>query len=278
MKPINPHISDEELLLLADDEIRPNRSMAMRDHLATCSACEQRLAQIQQVLAQTSAAYHASQPMPWEASGPRALLKARLGAEREHLRMPATHGIPAVLTMRNLVYACALILAAALGVRVLNQQRSAEKVIAAGQLPNPVFTPGSTRQASLTELCALDREEVVKNVPSQVEQRVFQEYGIKRPAASNFEVDYLITPGLGGSDDLRNLWPEPHSNAMWNSFVKDQLEDHLHHMVCERKISLEQAQRDMSTNWIAAYKKYFATDRPLATLLPSQPIEVAALR
>jgi hypothetical protein len=109
----------------------------------------------------------------------------------------------------------------------------------------------------------LDHGEVVQTVPGPLERKVFKEYGIRGVPTKNYEVDYLITPGLGGSDDVRNLWPEPHYNAVWNSYVKDQLEDRLHHMVCGGKLSLGQAQKDIAGNWIAAYKKYFHTDQPL---------------
>jgi hypothetical protein len=46
--------------------------------------------------------------------------------------------------------------------------------------------------------------------------------------------------------------------------VKDQLEQLLPRLVCEGAISLEVAQRDMATNWIDAYKRYFRTDLPLS--------------
>jgi hypothetical protein len=35
-------------------------------------------------------------------------------------------------------------------------------------------------------------------------------------------------------------------------------------MVCDGSIDLEEAQREIAVNWIAAYKKYFHTDQPLA--------------
>ncbi len=75
-------------------------------------------------------------------------------------------------------------------------------------------------------------------------------------------MDYLITPELGGANSIRNLWPEPYS-IVWNARVKDELEDRLHDLVCEGKLDLTTAQREISTDWIAAYKKYFHTDRPL---------------
>jgi hypothetical protein len=67
-------------------------------------------------------------------------------------------------------------------------------------------------------------------------------------------------------------------NALWNSYVKDQSEDRLHRMVSERKIPLEQAQRDIANDWISGYRKYFQTDQPLASASSRRPVEVAALR
>jgi hypothetical protein len=44
--------------------------------------------------------------------------------------------------------------------------------------------------------------------------------------------------------------------------VKDALEDRLRDMVCRGQLDLAEAQRDISTDWIAAYKKYFQTNVP----------------
>ena len=148
-------------------------------------------------------------------------------------------------------------------------------------LPDPAFTPGATREVALSDLCSADSDDVVRNVPRALQQKVFQEYGLHGVPASEFEVDYLITPGLGGSDDVRNLWPQPHFNTTWNSYVKDQLEDRLHHMVCEHKVSLNEAQQEIASNWIAAYKKYFRTDQPLANPMQAalpEPVHFRALR
>jgi hypothetical protein len=45
--------------------------------------------------------------------------------------------------------------------------------------------------------------------------------------------------------------------------VKDALEDRLHELVCENKLSLATAQHDISSNWILAYRKYFRTQEPI---------------
>ena len=99
--------------------------------------------------------------------------------------------------------------------------------------------------------------------PADLRERVFQAYGIAHPDPGQYEVDYLITPALGGADDIRNLWPQPYVSTVWNARVKDELEDRLRELVCGGRLDLAEAQRDISTDWIAAYKKYFQTDRPV---------------
>lgn len=252
------HCSNEQLLFHADGELSLFESLRVRAHLASCAECRMRSANIAATIAGLRIPSHAS---TIEASGPRALLKARLArlaqdspaGPRFHLRYA-----------RSVAYACALIVLVAGGFTFLRQQPSARTVGYNRMLPDPSFTPGATRTVALADLCSADSDDVVRNVPGALQQKVFQEYGIHGVPASEFEVDYLITPGLGGSDDVRNLWPQPHFNTTWNSYVKDQLEDHLHRMVCERKVSLHEAQQEIAGNWIIAYKKYFRTEQPLA--------------
>jgi hypothetical protein len=50
---------------------------------------------------------------------------------------------------------------------------------------------------------------------------------------------------------------------VWNARVKDQLELLLPSLVCRGAVDLSTAQRDIAVDWIAAYKKYFHTDRPV---------------
>ena|SRR5271167_4277602 len=109
----------------------------------------------------------------------------------------------------------------------------------------------------------MNHDDVVRPVPRVLQETVFQEYGMQKPPAANYEIDFLISPGLGGAEDLRNLWPEPRYNTVWNSFVKDQLEEYLHQSVCGGKLSLATVQQDIATNWISAYKEYFHTAEPL---------------
>ena len=132
-------------------------------------------------------------------------------------------------------------------------------------VPDRRLTPGATRRVAISDVCSMAHEEVVQPVPTPLRQEVFQEYGIATAHANDYEVDYLIAPGLGGAQDIHNLWPEAYSTPTWNAPVKDALEEHLHQSVCSGKLGLSAAQRDISTDWIVAYKKYFHTDTPLSS-------------
>ena len=127
--------------------------------------------------------------------------------------------------------------------------------------PSPRLTPGAARVVDREALCnsTLPKNQVV---PADLRERVFQAYGIAHADPRKYEVDYLITPALGGADDIRNLWPQPYVSTVWNARVKDELEDRLREMVCGGRLDLAEAQRAIATDWIAAYKKYFGTERP----------------
>jgi hypothetical protein len=133
-----------------------------------------------------------------------------------------------------------------------------------GAEPDRSLTPGATRRVAIGDVCSMAHEQVVGEVSTPLRQEVFREYGIANAHADDYEIDYLIAPGLGGIEEIHNLWPEPYTSPTWNAHVKDALEEHLHEMVCAGKLDLSTAQRDIATDWIAAYKKYFHTDRPLS--------------
>jgi hypothetical protein len=128
-------------------------------------------------------------------------------------------------------------------------------------LPRRTLTPGSTRAVQVAELCSNQDLDNDPPVNPSLEQAVFEEYGVPSSSKKDYELDYLITPALGGVDSIQNLWPQPYSST-WNARVKDQLEDHLHELVCQGKVQLVKAQSDIASNWITAYKRYFNTDMP----------------
>jgi len=66
----------------------------------------------------------------------------------------------------------------------------------------------------------------------------------------------LISLELGGSNDARNLWPEPYQGEALNAHVKDRLENNMHADVGAGEVSLNDTQTEISTNWIEAYRKH----------------------
>jgi hypothetical protein len=265
------HLTNEELLLAADGELNSRRATQARAHLAACWDCRARMAEIEDTIADFARAYHqtvGTELPPIE--GPRALLRARLAELREEARVsPFQRLFQISWPTRAVVYVYLAFLVVAVAGRFLvghpglRGEDSSVVAMERGELPDRHLTPGATRTVSIREVCSSRHEEVVRAVPTSVRQEIFQEYGIVTVRADDYEIDYLIAPRLGGTEDVHNLWPESYTSPMWNARVKDALEEHLHELVCAGKVDLATAQRDIATDWIAAYKKYFHTDRPL---------------
>jgi hypothetical protein len=132
-------------------------------------------------------------------------------------------------------------------------------------LPDPRMTPGAVLDVTKSDVCVAGYTKLVRNVPGAVKRQVYAEYGITQHQPGEYEVDHLISLELGGSNSIKNLWPESYQTQPWNAHVKDQLENKLHDMICSGEIDMPTAQQEIATDWIAAYKKYFHTDRPLST-------------
>jgi len=257
------HLSDEELVLASDNELGKKAKEAQA-HLESCARCRDRAAEFETIVAELAHAENNSleSQLP-VAAGARAMLRARMSEITDR-----TEGIfsSSSLSRRFLTYALGMatitILAA---VTAIVAHRGSAGVVAESSegiiRPNRTFTPGTAHQVSLDKVCSMSHEEVVKQVSPVERQRVFEGYGIPLDQADKYEVDYLVTPGLGGDDDMRNLWPEPYNTASWNAHVKDVLEERLHEMVCSHQLDLTEAQRAIATDWIAAYEKYVGASR-----------------
>ena len=153
--------------------------------------------------------------------------------------------------------------------QVADSHRAPRAVTAADQnnsplMPDPNLTPGATLPVATGDICVPGYSKKVRNVPLDVKQQVYAEYGITSHQPGEYEVDHLISLELGGSNSIKNLWPQSYLTQPWNAHVKDALENELHAEVCSGKVDLPTAQHDISTDWIAAYKKYFHTTGPLS--------------
>jgi hypothetical protein len=259
------HLSDEQILLFVEGELSKSDAASARAHLHACAACTDREDRLVASLADlVSLSLEADAQTPPFHAISRAQLQSKMEA---HAKRPWLYAFFAG-SRRYAVYAGLFVIV--MGMLLFLRQRSTPPEglqfadVVAGGLPNPSLTPGATRQVDLADICPLGDDDLDPTVPASTQQAVFAEYGIAPDSsARDYQVDYLINPQLGGTSDVRNLWPEPYTSTVWNARVKDELEDRLHEMVCARTIDLASAQRDIATDWISAYKKYFHTPKPV---------------
>ena len=123
--------------------------------------------------------------------------------------------------------------------------------------PDPFITPGQVDRNATTEMvCTRGYASSVRNVSSSTKQKAFDLYDLNR-VPGLYEVDHLVSLSLGGTNSIRNLWPQHFYTQPWNAKVKDSLEFFLWRQVCDGKMSLAEAQKAMATDWIAAYCKYY---------------------
>ena len=258
------HLWDEDLLLDADGELSERRSAEVREHLKSCWACRARMAKLEGTIGEVVRLMsESSQSELPSIERARARLEMKLDDLAYASGPRPFWPFGAGLSRRIFIYAALLVLALGtpfLYQRVRSHRHNSSYSVA---LPNPGLTPGATQPLPLSSICSAEHDQVVRGVPESVQSEVFQEYGISGARTEDYEVDYLVTPGLGGSDDIRNLWPEPRNRTVWNSYVKDQLEDRLHYLVCNGQVTLGVAQHDIANDWISAYRKYFRTKAPL---------------
>jgi hypothetical protein len=137
-------------------------------------------------------------------------------------------------------------------------------------LPDPKVTPGSIAITDKATVCGTKWGSDERHVTLAMKREVYANYRTSpgvgvcawvnrttktgKQAREGCEVDHLISRELGGADAIPNLWPQPY-NPKPGAHEKDLLENELHKEVCRGLISLEDAQREIRTDWYAAYLK-----------------------
>ena len=129
----------------------------------------------------------------------------------------------------------------------------AEAVVAGPIRPDHRLTPGATfAGATRADVCTAGWSAAHRNVSASKRRAVFVRYHLTSVPKA-YEVDHLISLELGGSNDIKNLWPEKYAGT-WGARTKDRLENRLHSLVCKGTISLATAQHEIAGDWIASFK------------------------
>ncbi|HXM43283.1 MAG TPA: hypothetical protein VN924_18750 [Bryobacteraceae bacterium] len=198
------HLSDRDLLLWADGELPSQRTAEMRRHLNACWTCRTRMAEMEHTIADFIQLYgNEFQQDPPPIEGPRALLKARM-AERAALTAVGSNiwfsRIRQVLAAAVLA---ALLLTAGVAIRMSLHGDYARPRISA--VPNVSLTPGAINPIGIQDVCSASVSTNDPAVPDPLKREVMREYGLHDVPSNAYEIDYLVTPQLGGAADIRKL-------------------------------------------------------------------------
>jgi len=133
-------------------------------------------------------------------------------------------------------------------------------------LPNTTLTPGfvnpNVTQANIrSTICVLGWTKTVRPPVTYTNALKYSQlhsgYNLDGDTnMKNYEEDHIVPLEVGGHpSDPRNLFPEPR-NIRFSAYLKDQLENQLHLLVCAGQLSLRTAQSVFLTNWEKGYQKY----------------------
>ncbi len=126
-------------------------------------------------------------------------------------------------------------------------------------LPDSKCTPGvinaEVNQSNIKEtICKKGFSASIRppvSYTNKLKKEQILQYGYTDTNLKDFEEDHFISLELGGSPtDPKNLWPESHGSPN----EKDKVENYLHEQVCNGDLTLQEAQREISTNWYNIYK------------------------
>jgi hypothetical protein len=95
--------------------------------------------------------------------------------------------------------------------------------------PNPSLTPGAICTANDPNFDGYVYAESIphcrRNFSDSKKSIVAKAYGVPRSDWSQYEFDHLIPLCAGGSNDLKNVWPEPIDHAHRKDVVENEVCD-----------------------------------------------------
>jgi hypothetical protein len=162
------------------------------------------------------------------------------------------------LTTRSLLYSQQLT------VYKPKDQTKKNNCIVNNALPDPACTPGATF-ANVTKdlICVSGYSKTVRKVSQKTKEEVYAAYNVYSHGPGEYEVDHFISLALGCSNETANLWPEA-AKPEPGFRQKDKVENYLLKQVCEGKMTIAQAQKSVSVDWLKTY----------AILEPKDPLTI----
>lgn len=121
---------------------------------------------------------------------------------------------------------------------------------------NPQITQGNIKKTICSHYWSTKSIRPPASYTNKLKKDQLKAAHAKDQKLADYEEDHLISLELGGHPRaIENLWPEPYAGAC-GARAKDKIEDKLHGLVCDGKLTLAQAQHAISTDWVAAYNRY----------------------
>jgi hypothetical protein len=118
--------------------------------------------------------------------------------------------------------------------------------LSSGSLPDPKKTPGDVYQSVLLDWVC-NRETDTPQLYQRTIIAVFKSYGIpiNSETYKTYRLDYLVPTELGGTNNIKNLWPIKNSDY----YKKKAIERDLFRCACNGLISLKEAQAVLMKDW-----------------------------
>lgn len=144
--------------------------------------------------------------------------------------------------------------------------------------PDPTCTPGALNpavtQATIGQTICVEGWTAIVRPPESITEHEkaasMAAYG-DTGSLGDYEYDHFVPLELGGAtNDHRNLWPEPGASPN----PKDAAENELRQQVCDGRITLAQAQREIVTNWVRLAQPS-SPSAPSGPAVPSAPAQGA---
>jgi hypothetical protein len=113
-------------------------------------------------------------------------------------------------------------------------------------LPDRKLTPGA--------IARKDKDRT--GVTEEMERKLFDRYHIPWRRRPEFKVDHLIPVELGGGDTIDNLWPQSLYARPYGVLRKELLTQRLLVRIAAGQMTLAQAQKEISEDWISCFVDY----------------------